>query len=242
MNALHQGFKMPPIGSIQSHWKESFKTIQESHMSNQQIMAKVSETNQASKPMKNSRFNTRTLIKSGLGLIMVATLAGCNSFASDRPGQDGAAQSGRGHGMAGRHHGAMDPARMDGMVERMTNRMLSQVNASDEQKAKASTIAKAAAKEVAPLRAEHMKARKDVAAALAAPTIDKAAIETLRSQQIASADRVSKRMSAALIEIAEVLTPEQRAELAKKMQARGDRRGHWGGGERGHRGDAPAKS
>ena len=58
---------------------------------------------------------------------------------------------------------------------------------------------------------------------LKAPTIDRAAIEGLRSQQMAVADAISKRVSTAFADTAEVLTPEQRVKLAERMQSH---RGH----------------
>jgi len=60
---------------------------------------------------------------------------------------------------------------------------------------------------------------------LAAPTIDRAAIEKLRAEQITLADASSKRMTQALADAGEVLNPEQRKKLAERMQKMGERRG-----------------
>jgi Spy/CpxP family protein refolding chaperone len=47
------------------------------------------------------------------------------------------------------------------------------------------------------------------------PTMDRAALEALRAEQIASADEASKKLVQFLADAADVLTPEQRAKLAK---------------------------
>lgn len=105
-------------------------------------------------------------------------------------------------------------------IERMVKHFGVEVDATDEQKAKLTEIAKAAAKELQPLRAKVREARKQGMELLAAPTIDRGAIERLRAEQIQAADAASKRMIQALADVAEVLTPEQRQKLAERMQKR----------------------
>jgi Spy/CpxP family protein refolding chaperone len=55
---------------------------------------------------------------------------------------------------------------------------------------------------------------------LTATTIDRAAIEALRAEQIALADQASRRISQALADAATVLTPEQRRKIADHFAAR----------------------
>jgi Spy/CpxP family protein refolding chaperone len=59
-----------------------------------------------------------------------------------------------------------------------------------------------------------------VAEIIAAPTIDRAAAEKLRSERIAAIDAASRKMTTALVEAAEVLTPEQRAKLVEHFKER----------------------
>jgi len=59
-----------------------------------------------------------------------------------------------------------------------------------------------------------------MADALAAATIDHGKVEQLRQDRMKLADATSKRMTDALVEAAEVLTPAQRADLAARMQRR----------------------
>ena len=55
---------------------------------------------------------------------------------------------------------------------------------------------------------------------LTAPTIDRAQLEALRVQQSQMRETVSRRMLQAMADAAEVLTPEQRAKVAERMQRR----------------------
>jgi len=53
---------------------------------------------------------------------------------------------------------------------------------------------------------------------LTAPTVDRAAIEKFRADKLALADQASRRIAQALGEAAEVLTPEQRAEIGERLK------------------------
>jgi protein CpxP len=126
------------------------------------------------------------------------------------------------HGGHGHRAGAMSPERVDARIDRMAERLLSSVDGTPEQKQKVSEIAKAAARDMRELRKQGGDLRRQGMALLNAPTIDRAAIESLRTQQMSVADALSKRMSTAFADAAEVLTPEQRAKLAERMQSRRD--------------------
>jgi Spy/CpxP family protein refolding chaperone len=130
-----------------------------------------------------------------------------------------------GHG--GMHRGFMggskDPAKADERVERMVKHFAVEVDATPEQRSRLTEIAKAAARELRPLREKVRDARRRGMALLAAPTIDRAALERLRAEQIQAADAVSRRMSQAFADAAEVLTPDQRKKIAERMQRRHSR-------------------
>ncbi|MFA5915329.1 MAG: Spy/CpxP family protein refolding chaperone [Burkholderiales bacterium] len=135
------------------------------------------------------------------------------------------------HGGPGHARDGMptDPAKMDQRVEHMINRLASKVDASPEQKEKLAVIAKSAVKDLAPLREKAQAARKQAIAILAAANVDRPALERLRAEQIQLADTGSKRLTQALADAADVLTPAQRTQLAERMQ-----HGHrWGGWHRG---------
>jgi Spy/CpxP family protein refolding chaperone len=105
-------------------------------------------------------------------------------------------------------------------VERMVKHFGVEVDATPEQKAKLTEIATAAAKELQPLREKAREARKHAMELLAAPAVDRGAIERLRTEQMQAADAASKRLTQALADVAEVLTPEQRKQLAERLQKR----------------------
>ena len=120
------------------------------------------------------------------------------------------------------HHGRgpMTPEQMSQRIDRGVDRMLGDVGATDEQKRKVADIAKAAATELAPLRDKHRAARRQAMELMAAPTIDRPALERLRAEQLQMADAASRRITQAMADAAEVLTPEQRAKLKERMDRR----------------------
>ncbi|WP_211238059.1 Spy/CpxP family protein refolding chaperone [Derxia gummosa] len=92
--------------------------------------------------------------------------------------------------------------------------LLKQAGASDDQIARIRAIVEAKRDES---RADHEKLRANhdkLRELLTAPSIDRAAIDKLRAEQSAIVDAQSRRMTGALEDAAEVLTPEQRAKLA----------------------------
>lgn len=117
-----------------------------------------------------------------------------------------------------RHHGAMDPAQMDERIERFIGHLAVEVDATPEQKQKLTAIAKAAAKDLTPLRAQGMELRKQGLALFTAPTVDRNAVEQLRVKRMQHADAVSKRITQALADSADVLTPEQRMKAAERAR------------------------
>jgi Spy/CpxP family protein refolding chaperone len=58
---------------------------------------------------------------------------------------------------------------------------------------------------------------REIMAELVKPTIDKAAIEKMRADKVGELDAKSKILTSALVEAAEILTPEQREKLAAQM-------------------------
>ncbi|HEY2662487.1 MAG TPA: Spy/CpxP family protein refolding chaperone [Caulobacteraceae bacterium] len=116
------------------------------------------------------------------------------------------------HGMGG--HGGMGGMKA---AHAHIERLLTQVDATPEQKAKIETILKEAFHSMGPLHEKMASTHADLHRLLAAPTIDRAALEQLRAARIADIDQASKTTVQALADAAEVLTPEQRAKLATLM-------------------------
>ena len=110
-------------------------------------------------------------------------------------------------------------------AEHRFEKLMDEVDATDAQEDKIWAIVDRTRSELRPVGREFRDSRGKVAELLAAPTIDKAAVEALRAERIAAIDAASKKAVAALVEAAEVLTPEQRAELAKELKERHE--GRW---------------
>ena len=126
------------------------------------------------------------------------------------------------HGWGGRHfmhdRGPRDAQDMAEHAARMAGHLARRVDATDAQKQKLTAIAQGLAKEMLPVHQKMFEAHKRAIALLTAPTTDRAAIETLRAEQMALADEVSRKLVTALADAAEALTPEQRAKLAKDLE------------------------
>ena len=121
--------------------------------------------------------------------------------------------------------GSSDPAVRAKRISAMVQWMLADLNATDDQTNKISSILQAAANDLAPLREQHMQARRTIMQLLAAPTIDRTQLESVRAQQIQLADTASKRMTQAMADAADVLSADQRAKLVAKWQRHGRGRG-----------------
>jgi periplasmic protein CpxP/Spy len=129
---------------------------------------------------------------------------------------------------------AMHGGMWGGNSEHM-QRLLSSINATDDQKARIQHIMQKAAADMAGQREAGRTLREKARAIFAAPTVDANAAEQVRQQMLAQHDQNSRRMMAAMLEVSQVLTPEQRLQVAQHMQkiAR-----HHGDAHQGRRGRA----
>lgn len=155
----------------------------------------------------------------------MATLAACA-----QPGAGSAGGSGPGAGFGGGwgHHrgmrGPMSPEDMARRIDKSVEWVLSDVGASTEQKQKVAGLAKQALADLVPLREKHQAARKQAIDLLSAPAIDRVALERVRAEELQTGETASKRLTQALADVAEVLTPEQRAKLRERIERRMGRR------------------
>ncbi len=122
------------------------------------------------------------------------------------------AHGGKGHGG---WHGPVSIEAMQDRAERKLDRMLDKVDANDAQKQEIQAIAAALIEEVHPTIDQHRENRRAFFAALTGAEVDHASIERLRAAEMALLDDASADVVDALARAADVLTPEQRQQLAE---------------------------
>jgi protein CpxP len=113
-----------------------------------------------------------------------------------------------------------DPAMAHDFIEFRATKMLKKVNATDAQQQQVMAILEDLFAKHEGMAAVHRQMHQQLVAALTAPTVDRAAIEALRAEAVSRIDQASKDIAKALGDIAEVLTPAQRAQLAQLAQRR----------------------
>ncbi len=109
----------------------------------------------------------------------------------------------------------MDPAKAEQRMQKMIERLVPDATA--DQKTKLSAIAKTAMTDMKPLREQRRTAHQQTTKLLSQATLDSAAIEKSRQAEMQVADHISKRMTQALTDAANVLTPAQRTKAAELM-------------------------
>jgi Spy/CpxP family protein refolding chaperone len=120
----------------------------------------------------------------------------------------------------GMRHGGMDPAERARRMEARIDHLMQALGGTPEQKAQLLAIQRAAMADLQPLRDQVRESRRQGMALLAAPTIDRAALERLRATRMQAEDARSRRIVQAMADAAEVLTPEQRTKAAEQLQRR----------------------
>jgi Spy/CpxP family protein refolding chaperone len=148
------------------------------------------------------------------------TYAHMKQFASgERGGWHGGGHGGR--------FASMTDEEIAAQVERMVKHVAIEIDATPEQTGKITALLTAVATDLKPLRESMRDTRRQVHEILTAGTIDRAALETLRAERLAEADRISKNLVTALADVAEVLTPEQRKVLDERIEEFRSMRGRW---------------
>jgi periplasmic protein CpxP/Spy len=120
-----------------------------------------------------------------------------------------------------------DPAAVEDRADRMVRHLAVEVDATAEQQERLRAIVRSAVRDLLPLREKAVNSRQRVRELLTQTTIDRAAIEALRADQMALADQASRRFAQAIGDAASVLTPEQRRKFAERVDTW---RAHMGGG------------
>lgn len=164
------------------------------------------ETGTAAATQGNGSRRTRWIVAGGVAVLALAGIGAAGAMG----GGDG---MGRQFMEVGMRHGGH-------FAGRGLGRALDAVDATAEQEDRIWAIIDDARTELRPMMREFRDTRTAVMDLMAAPTIDRAAAEALRVGRVAAIDEASKKMTAAALEAAEVLTPEQRARLVEHMKER----------------------
>jgi periplasmic protein CpxP/Spy len=176
-------------------------------------MTETTQTPQPS-PSGEEKPRRRFLRRAGIATLIAAVAAGIGMRAFAE------------HGHRGWYRAApLDPARLDEHLDRMLKHLYVEIDATDAQKQQLAPIVKAAAQDLLPLRTQMHEARRQAVELLSRDSIDRAALETLRADQLALAEQASRRFIQALADVADVLTPEQRKQLAEHLGRWHGRRG-----------------
>jgi periplasmic protein CpxP/Spy len=157
----------------------------------------------------------RSAVIGGLAVAALAVAGLAAATSSEFGNNYGFGRFGMGGHMMHAHMGGL------GFGERGMAHVLEEIDATQEQEERLWAIIDSARSDMRPMTREFRDTREAIADILAAPTIDRAAAEKLRSERVASIDAASRRMTTALIDAAEVLTPEQRAKLVERFKERG---------------------
>ena len=173
------------------------------------------QANAARSPKADSNTRCRSwrnrIVAGMVGVALGATAVGTLSHAGFGPG---CGHFGHGPWSAGGPEAAEARREWVGFA---IGRLLTKVEASDAQKAEVQAIVEPLATEMQPLRETFAANRESMRRLLLAPEINRAEIEVLRSEQMDQADAISRALVTALADVADVLTPEQRSELAFRI-------------------------
>ncbi len=96
---------------------------------------------------------------------------------------------------------------IESRIERMVKHVAIEIDATQEQPEKITALVTAAAKALKPVHDRMRATGKEIHQLLLADTIDRTALEKLRAERLADAERISKNLVGALADVAEVLSP-----------------------------------
>jgi protein CpxP len=176
--------------------------------------------------------NKKTVAIATIAALGIGSIFGVQAFADSKTyahmKQFGAGEYGRGWGRG--HHGRfadMSESEMQAHIERMVKHVAIEIDATPEQTGKITVLLTSLAKDVKPLRDDMRATGEQIRDLLLSDSIDRAALEKVRAERLAEAERVSKNLVDTVADIAEVLTPEQRKVLSERMEEFRGMRGRW---------------
>lgn len=105
----------------------------------------------------------------------------------------------------------------EGFGAQRLDRVLDKVGASASQRSQIKALWDGLRPQLRAQHAERAALRKQIVAALSAPTIDTAAIEKLRQQSMGVADKLSSLFTQGIVGTAQILTPDQRKQAQEEL-------------------------
>jgi len=166
-----------------------------------------------------------------LALVLALGVGTTAFFAGQAFSQPGFGPFGHGgwHGR-GFMMGQIDPAQVEDRADRMVRHLAIEVDATAEQQERLRAVVKSAVRDLLPMREKAQAARQRGRELLTQTTVDRAAIEAFRAEQVAQVDAISKRVAQAVTDAATILSVEQRRKIEERLLPRP---GFWGGWHRG---------
>jgi Spy/CpxP family protein refolding chaperone len=162
--------------------------------------------------------------------IAVGGVVGVQAFADNNAYQHlqlNAHYGGGSHGDDHKGFADMTDVEIEAQVERVVKHLAIEIDATPEQQQAITAIVTAAARDLKPVRDRMRATGRELHALLLADTIDRAALEGLRAERLADAERISKNLVGALADVAEVLSPAQRKVLDERIGQFRAMRGGW---------------
>lgn len=172
-------------------------------------------------------------LAAGVAVVVASSLA-LPALAQQAPGGPGGPGAAGGHGGpggmrggprmhegGGMHHGPHEGRRGGKGGMGLSPRMLDAIKATPEQRTQIRQIMDAARKDMQGQRQSRQALKDEASRVFSQPGVDAGAAEALRQKMLAQHDQMSKRRMQAMVEVAKVLTPDQRRQLAE-LRKRGD--------------------
>lgn len=152
-----------------------------------------------------------------LAALGIPALAICGAFATTALARGGE------HGLGG----APNEQKVERFMQRRLERMMDHVNATPAQETQIKAVFAKHKDKIKALHQDKRQLHEASRAVLTAPTIDAAAIEGVRTKMVAQADKASRVFAEMALQVGQILTQEQRQQMAEHMQ---HGRGHGPGG------------
>jgi len=165
------------------------------------------DTHLSSSSASGARAAPRSRARRWLLLGAIPVLAGALSLSAARAQMGG--PDGGGMGMFAGH---------EGFMQQRLEHLLTAAGASDAQKAQIKKIWDGLRPQLKELHKQHAELRRQIGQAMAAATINTAAIEQLRQQSVQTMDKVSSLVTQGMIASAQVLTPAQRQTVLQQIE------------------------